>query len=93
MLGGTPQKLVTDIDTNITFSPDGRSLAYTVINNPELGKFRLVIYSLETGEGKTLVTGEHESSAYMLPPGRPTARRIVCVVHTTQGRQQWIDGR
>ena len=57
VLGGTPQKLITDIDTNITFSPDGRSLAYSVMNNPELGKFRLVTYSLETAEGKTLVTG------------------------------------
>ena len=52
VLGGTPQKLVTDVDTNISFSPDGRSLAYSVMNNPELGKFRLVTYSLETGEGK-----------------------------------------
>ena len=30
VLGGTPEKLVTDVDTNITFSPDGRSLAYAV---------------------------------------------------------------
>ena len=43
VLGGTPQKLVTEVDTNITFSPDGSSLAYVVQNNPELGKFRLVI--------------------------------------------------
>jgi len=57
VLGGTPQKLVTDVDSNISFSPDGRSLAYVVQNNPELGKFRLVIYSLDTGEGKTLVLG------------------------------------
>src|ERR1019366_4363014 len=35
ILGGTPQKLVTDVDDNITFSPDGRSLAYKVGNNPE----------------------------------------------------------
>jgi Tol biopolymer transport system component len=57
-LGGTPQKLVTDVDTNITFSPDGRSLAYAVMNNPALGKLRLVIYSLESGESKTLVNGD-----------------------------------
>ncbi|HXZ32034.1 MAG TPA: protein kinase [Terriglobales bacterium] len=57
VLGGTPQKLVTDVDTNISFSPDGRSLVYTVQNNPEMGKFRLVVHSLDTGEGKTLVQG------------------------------------
>jgi Tol biopolymer transport system component len=57
VLGGTPQKLVTDVDSNISFSPDGTSLAYVVQNNPELGKFRLVVHSLETGEGKTVVLG------------------------------------
>ncbi len=50
VLGGTPQKLATDVDTNITFAPDGRALAYSVNNNPQLGKFRLVVHSLETGE-------------------------------------------
>src|SRR5271168_5012848 len=57
VLGGTPQKLATDVDTNITFSPDGRSLAYSVNNNPQLGKFRLIVHSLDTGDEKTLVTG------------------------------------
>ena len=35
VLGGTPQKLVTDIDSNITFSPDGRQIAYFRDNDPE----------------------------------------------------------
>jgi serine/threonine protein kinase len=61
VLGGTPQRLVTDVDSNITFSPDGRSFVYSVYNSPEIGKFRLVIYSLETDEGKTLVTDNVES--------------------------------
>jgi Tol biopolymer transport system component len=77
---GTPQKLVTDVDMNITFSPDGRSLAYTVLNNPELGKFRLVIYSLETGEGKTLVTG-NMSQTLQDPAWSPDGKTIVCTVY------------
>jgi serine/threonine protein kinase len=79
VLGGTPQKLVTDADTNITFSPDGRSLAYAVFNNPELGKFRLVTYSLETGEGKTLVTGG-ENQRLFDPAWSPDGKTIVCVI-------------
>jgi eukaryotic-like serine/threonine-protein kinase len=79
VLGGTPQKLVTDIDSNISFAPDGRSLAYVVQNNPELGKFRLVIYSLETGEGKNLVLGSlHE--LINDPAWSPDGKTIVGIV-------------
>jgi len=78
VLGGTPQKLITDVDTNITFSPDGRSLAYFVDNNPEIGKFRLVVYSLETGEAKTLVLGT-EDHMLVFPAWSPDGKTIVCV--------------
>ena len=80
VLGGTPQKLITDVDSNITFSPDGHSLAYFVDNNPEKGKFRLVVYSLETGEGKMLAQGT-ESDALLFPAWSPDGKTIACVVH------------
>jgi eukaryotic-like serine/threonine-protein kinase len=79
VLGGTPQKLVTDVDTNITFSPDGKNLAYAVMNNPALGKLRLVTYSLESGESKTLVEGEM-SRRLADPAWSPDGKTIVCVV-------------
>jgi len=79
VLGGTPQKLVSDVDSNITFSPDGRSLAYFVANNPELGKFRLVIHSLETGAEKALVTG-NLSQALLNPSWSPDGKTIACVI-------------
>jgi serine/threonine protein kinase/Tol biopolymer transport system component len=80
VLGGTPQKLITDVDTNITFSPDGRSLAYMVDNNPENGKFRLVIYSLETGEARTLVLGT-EDHVLLHPAWSPDGKTIAGVVY------------
>ena len=79
VLGGTPQKLVTDVDSNITFSPDGRSLAYVVQNNPELGKFRLVVHSLETGEEKTLVVGTL-NQVLTDPAWSPDGKTVVCVI-------------
>jgi eukaryotic-like serine/threonine-protein kinase len=56
VLGGTPQKLVTDIDSNISFSPDGKKFAYLLANNPKAGEYRLITRSLEGGEEKTLTT-------------------------------------
>jgi eukaryotic-like serine/threonine-protein kinase len=80
VLGGTPQKLITDVDSNITFSPDGHSLAYFVDNNPENGKFRLVIYSLETGEARTLVLGT-EDHVLLHPAWSPDGKTIAGVVY------------
>jgi eukaryotic-like serine/threonine-protein kinase len=57
VLGGTPQKLVTDIDSNISFSPDGKKFAYLLGNNPKAGEYRLIIRSTEGSDEKTLVTG------------------------------------
>jgi eukaryotic-like serine/threonine-protein kinase len=79
VLGGTPQKIITDLDTNITFSPDGRSLAYTVNNDPQIGKFRLVSYSIATGESKTLVTGNADQLLWD-PAWSPDGKTIVCVI-------------
>ena len=79
VLGGSPQKLLTDVDTNVAFSPDGSNLAYVVYNNPEMGKFRLVVYSLETGNVKTLVTDNINQNLLMEPAWSPDGKTIVCV--------------
>jgi len=57
LFGGTPQKLVTDIDSNITFSPDGRRIAYFRFNNPEAGKQRLILLPADGGDEKILYSG------------------------------------
>ncbi len=56
LLGGAPQKLVTDIDTNVTFSPDGKQLAFLRFNNPDAGKGRLIAIPSEGGDEKILET-------------------------------------
>jgi len=56
VLGGTPQKLVTDIDSNVSFSPDGKRFAYILGNNPKVGEYRLIARSVEGSEEKTLMT-------------------------------------
>jgi|HubBroStandDraft_6_1064221.scaffolds.fasta_scaffold00072_23 serine/threonine protein kinase/Tol biopolymer transport system component len=79
LLGGTPEKLVTDIDSNITFSPDGRRFAFLRDNNPEPGKFRLLIQAVDGGEEKILYGGPTSHAMYD-PAWSPDGKTIVCMV-------------
>jgi eukaryotic-like serine/threonine-protein kinase len=79
VLGGTPQKLVTDIDSNITFSPDGRQIAYFRFNNPEAGKERLLLLPAEGGEEKVL-DNRTVNVGLQDPAWSPDGKTIVCMV-------------
>jgi len=79
LLGGTPQKLATDIDSNVTFSPDGKQMAYVRYNNPEAGKFRLLTMPAEGGEEKVLFSGSVTDGLYE-PTWSPDGKSIVCTV-------------
>src|SRR5437879_13826555 len=43
LLGGTPQLLITDIDTGISFSPDAKQIAFVRLNSLEAAKYRLIL--------------------------------------------------
>ena len=64
VLGGTPQKLVTDIDSNVTFSPDGQRFAFLRYNSPEPGKFRVLSLPVDGGEEKVLYNAPISSALY-----------------------------
>jgi serine/threonine protein kinase/Tol biopolymer transport system component len=79
VLGGTPEKLVTDIDSNITFSPDGRQIAYFRDNNPEAGKQRLLILPVNGGDEKVLYSGPI-NGGLRDPAWSPDGKTIACMV-------------
>jgi serine/threonine protein kinase len=54
VLGGMPQRVVHDVDTGVTFSPDGHRMAYARGNDPELGKYRLLAANLDGSEETVL---------------------------------------
>jgi eukaryotic-like serine/threonine-protein kinase len=79
LLGGAPQKLVTDIDSNLTFSPDGKQFAFFRFNNPEAGKERLILLPAAGGEEKIFYSGP-VSGGFNDPAWSPDGKTIVCMV-------------
>lgn len=57
VLGGTPQLLIKDVDTNPSFSPDGKRVVFCRANDPEPGKYYVVVANVDGGGGKTIFTG------------------------------------
>ncbi len=78
LLGGTPQKLASDVDSNITLSPNGKKLAFVRYDNPDPGKYRLIVQLVEGGgQESTLASGPNSQSLYS-PAWSPDGKTIVC---------------
>ncbi len=54
VLGGTPTKVANDVDSTVTFSPDGARMAYFRANDPETGKVWLLSAKLDGSDEKIL---------------------------------------
>ena len=68
VLGGTPRRLIVDIDTAVTFSPDGKRLAF-VRGVPDAGKARLVVANADgSGEDALWEVDADINSQGILPP-------------------------
>jgi eukaryotic-like serine/threonine-protein kinase len=79
LLGGAPERLAADVDSNITFSPDGRKIAFIRDDNPDPGKYRLIVRSLDSGEETTLASGLN-TQGFFEPTWSPDGKTIVCGV-------------
>jgi serine/threonine protein kinase/Tol biopolymer transport system component len=79
LLGGTPEKLAEDVDSSVTFSPDGRKLAFLRYGNPDPGKFRLIVRSVDSGQETVLASGPN-SQGLSDPAWSPDGKTILCVV-------------
>ena len=60
VLGGDPKTVAHDVDSNLTFSPDGRRIAYIRANDPEPGKYR-VLSANEDGSDETILLISHST--------------------------------
>ena len=57
VLGGTPQVIVRDLDTRITFSPDGNRIAYVRWNDPEVGKSQVLMANADGTNERIVASG------------------------------------
>ncbi|MGB8850643.1 MAG: hypothetical protein WCC76_13075, partial [Candidatus Acidiferrales bacterium] len=74
-LGGNPQIIVRDIDSNAAPSPDGKRIAYERANDPEVGKFQLFVANADGTDEKIIAVGPVSSaSAYLA--WSPDGKRI-----------------
>jgi eukaryotic-like serine/threonine-protein kinase len=79
LLGGTPERLAADVDSNITFSPDGRKLAFMRYDNPDPGKYQLIVRSVDGGDETVLTSGANSQGLYA-PAWSPDGKMIMCGV-------------
>ncbi len=79
LLGGTPQKLASDVDSNITFSPDGTRYAFIRYDNPEEGKYQLIVRPVDGGDSqeKVLISGSM-AEGLSSPAWSPDGKTIMC---------------
>ena len=62
VLGGAPQVIVKDVDSNITFSPDGKLIAYVRQNDPDVGKYHLLIANADGSGERSMITGSTDDA-------------------------------
>jgi serine/threonine protein kinase/Tol biopolymer transport system component len=84
LLGGTPEKLAEDVDSNVTFSPDGRRVAFMRYDNPEPGKYQLVVRTVDQG-GETALAGGPIGQRLFSPAWSPDGKTILCVINLPNG--------
>jgi len=75
VLGGMAKAVISDVDSGVTFSPDGQRMAYIRGNDPEAGKYRLLSTNLDGSDEKVLLRTTWPSVRSLCPQVEQSARR------------------
>jgi Tol biopolymer transport system component len=89
VLGGSPRRLLSDIESAVTFSPDGTRIAFFRMN-PANGASQLTIASADGSGSRALATREPPEffapGFFVAPAWSPDGRRISAFVRNSRTR-------
>jgi serine/threonine protein kinase/dipeptidyl aminopeptidase/acylaminoacyl peptidase len=78
VLGGNPQQILRDIDTSISFSPDGKQFAF-MRGTPDKGTLSLLVANADGSGERVLASkvGDISTSGLLSPSWSPDAKTII----------------
>ncbi|HVI10614.1 MAG TPA: protein kinase, partial [Candidatus Binatia bacterium] len=84
VLGGTPQLLIKDVDTTPSFSPDGQRMVFGRANDPEPGKYFIIVANAD-GTGETTLTSGSMSKLMVDVAWSPDGKQLAGILFESVG--------
>jgi len=89
VLGGAPQVLVKDIDSNASFSSDGKRFAFARFNDPEVGKYQFLTANADGSDAKMFAGGPVPEGMQEIA-WKPGSQQVATVVLQFAGKLSTI---